>query len=134
MNLPEHVVRVMRTIRRLPMLETLTLRVHDDILSSDLDIIRWISKYQGKSKVLLDIQKALIWDGEGDGKDRLVRVSAPAVELFHDCSWEVVGDFEKIDRQHRFGNQGRWLKWLQRNQRNQELPRLRAEEEWDGEW
>ena len=133
-DLPDHVISVMISISQLPVLKTLTLRVYDDILSSDLDIIQWISKHQGKSKILLKIKKALIWDGKGDEKDRQVRISAAAVESFNDYNWEVVGDFENIDRQHRFGNEGRWLRWLQRNRLDEELPRLEAEAEWDGEW
>ncbi len=112
---PTHVMRVMKTMkrlvmktmRRLPKLETLTFRVHDDIMSSDLDIIQWISKHQGKSKIWLNIKMASIWDGKGDREDRLVRVSADAVELFNDCNWEVLGDFERVDSQHRFWNKVR---------------------------
>lgn len=129
-DLPTNVMSVMKTVRRLPKLDTLTFRVHDDIMSSDLDIIQWISKHQGKSKIRLNIKMASIWDGKGGREDRLVRVSAAAVELFNDCNWEVVGDFERVDSQHRFWKQVRWLRWLQENWRNERLPELRAREEW----
>lgn len=123
--------RALRIIKQLPKLTALTLRVSNDIMSSDLDHIRWINQYKGRSKVLLQVNRFPTRDEEGRKSYRLVRISAAVVGLFDDLRWQVGGDFESIDEQHPFGHEFFWLKslfgermWCQR---------CESEEEWRNE-
>lgn len=103
-DFPEHVQKCMRVIALLPKLERLTFRVYDDIVSSDLERTRWISKYQGKSKVTLEMKKA--WP-------RTIRISAAVVDLIHDLNLTVVGKFQTVAPGLRCENEVRWLRWLE---------------------
>lgn len=99
-------------MKSFPNLETLRLRVKDDIMSSDCNRIHWIARMLVKSRIVLDIGTALIWDVDRGEKNRLVRISAAAREVFRDCGWELLGEYEKIDEQHQFKNEVLWLGWL----------------------
>lgn len=105
----------MNIMKWLPKLETLTLRVGDDIMSSDCNHVRWIARMLVKSKIVLEVGTAWIWDEYGGQEDRLVRISAAAVELFCVFGWELAGEFDIIEEQHHFGNEVLWLGWLQQD-------------------
>ena len=109
--LPE-VKRRMKTLRRLPKLETLRFRVEDDMMSSDCDCIRWIAGMLVKREIILDTGNASVWNDNYEFKDRLVRISAAALELFCECRWELLGVYEKIDGPHLFSNEVIWLERL----------------------
>ena len=103
----------MKKVKWLPKLETLTLRVFHDIMPSDLKCIRSIIRYQGKTKIVLKIATASFRDDPDGKRDRLIRISAAAVKVFHDCGWELVGGFEKIDEEHHFRDEVLWHEWLE---------------------
>lgn len=97
-------------MKQLPKLETPTLRVHDDIVSSDLEQFQPIVKVQEASKVLPAFGESYDLGRDGFRKRPLITISAAAVKLFHAFRWELVGDHEEMDERHRFGNDIHWLR------------------------
>lgn len=97
-------------MKQLPKLETLTLRVHDDITSNDLEQFKPIVKVQEASKVLLAFGESYDLGRDGFRKRPLIRIRAAALKLFHAFRWELVVDHEEMDERHRFGNDIHWFR------------------------
>lgn len=114
MNSLPHTEPAFQTIKRLPKLTTLTLRVTNDIMSRDLEHIRWINKYKGKSKVLLQLDKVSTRNDDREEAGPSIRISAAVVRLLNNFKWVVLGDFEIFDERNPFGDEEAWLKCLYR--------------------
>lgn len=105
--------RVLKTIKRLPKLMTLTFRVSNDIMSRDLGHIRRINEHKGTSKVIIRVDRVSSGDDEGEEVDCLIRISAAVVRLFDDFEWKVVGEIGTVEEPNSFGKERRSLKCLE---------------------
>ena len=110
-TIDSNILAAAEALARLPMLETLTLRLDGDLVLRDLKALRWIDGFQGGYNVVLEVHERLgVRDGEAWGavdEECRVVVDAAAVRLFRSCGWEIRGEFATILRRQGRVNLGK---------------------------
>jgi len=100
----------------LPDLRVLTLRVSDDIMIANIELLRRIRHAcKEECHVVMDIRTALLHSGLREPEDRPVRISSVAIKNMSEWQWNIKGQYELVDEGHRFKKERVWLKWLRLN-------------------
>lgn len=97
-------------------LESLTLVVYEDILTSDLNHLPTIrDSVSGICRITVDVRKASLYFEHGGWDVRKVRISSDTVTKMQQWGWAMKGEWELVDRRHRLRREKDWLAWLRQN-------------------
>ena len=109
----------------LPDLRVLTLRVSDDIMIANIELLRRIRHAcKEECHIVMDIRTALLYNGLREPEDRPIRISSVAIKRMSEWQWNIKGEYELVGEGHHFKEKAVWLRWLRLNAQKG-MPRLK---------
>ncbi|KAI4086340.1 MAG: hypothetical protein LQ339_009047 [Xanthoria mediterranea] len=119
-ELNDATIHGLRSLKSFVGLESLTLIVHEDILTGDIrPLRRFRESVPGSCRVVIDVRRAALYHKDGGWDDRPVRISSEAVRKMREWGWAMNGQWELVDRHHALRHEEDWLMWLRRNHRRE---------------
>jgi len=109
--------RGLRILEGLPSLENITFHLREDVMNSDIGLLRKIRRSCKGCGVVLKLGKVEVYDVRRPYSRRAVKISSDAVEGMRNWGWEVKGECMEVDQNHVWRDEHQWLEALQESSR-----------------
>ncbi len=109
--------RGLQIIAGLPALEDVTFRLREDVMTSDIGLLRRIRHSCRGCRVALCLGDVEVYDERRPYSRRVVKISSEALEEMRKWGWEVKGRYMEVDRNHAWKDEQQWFEALQESTR-----------------
>lgn len=109
--------RGLQILAEIPRLEDVTFHLHDDVMRSDIGLLRRIRRSCIGCKVVLSLGDVEVYDQRRPYSHRAVTISPEALHGMREWGWEVKGSYMEVGREHAWKDEQQWLEALQESTR-----------------
>jgi hypothetical protein len=109
--------RGLQILAGLPALEDVTFHSREDVMTSDIGLLRRIRRSCRGCRVTLQLGDVEVYDERRPYSRRAVKISSNAVEAMRNWGWEVKGRYMEVDRKHAWRDERQWLEALEESTR-----------------